>query len=101
MTTCDSDFSPVLPGFFILKWKRNDKSRGRVRGPHMKNDFDPDVTHRDETPYWAAKLALAIRCGDRARVAEARRQLKRLGCPLDIIETKPNSAKRRKGANRE
>ena len=46
--------------------------------------IDPDVTRRDEGPYWAAALVLAIRAGDRKRIQKASRQLRRLGYPLDI-----------------
>ncbi len=46
--------------------------------------FDPDVTRRDEGPYWAAALAIALRDGNRERAALARRHLRRLGYRLDL-----------------
>jgi hypothetical protein len=49
--------------------------------------IDPDVTRRDDGPYWAAALVLAIRAGDRTRVDKARRRLRRLGYSLDIART--------------
>jgi len=42
-------------------------------------DFDPDVTRRDDAPYWAAAMVLALRAGNAKRIAEARQQLQRLG----------------------
>jgi len=44
--------------------------------------FDPDVTRRDDAPYWAAVLAVAIRNGDTKRAEYAERELARLGIPL-------------------
>ena len=44
----------------------------------------PDVTQRDEAPYWAAALVLAMRRKDGPRVALARRNLARLGFSIHI-----------------
>jgi hypothetical protein len=44
--------------------------------------LDPDLTRRDEAPYWAAALVLAIRSGDADRAGRAQRELRRLGLPL-------------------
>lgn len=41
--------------------------------------FDPDKTHLNDGPYWAAALVLAVQAGDRQRAATARKQLRRLG----------------------
>jgi hypothetical protein len=41
--------------------------------------IDPDLTRRDEAPYWAAALVLAIRAGDTSRADTARQKLQRLG----------------------
>jgi hypothetical protein len=46
--------------------------------------IDPDVTRRDDGPYWAAAMAIAVRDGDRERAALARRNLRRLGYHLDL-----------------
>jgi hypothetical protein len=53
--------------------------------------MDPDVTRRDDGPYWAAALVLAIRAGDRTRADKARRRLRRLGYSLDIARTLENA----------
>ncbi len=44
--------------------------------------FDPDKTQRDDGPYWAAAMVLAIRDGDHRRAAIAQAHLTRLGYPL-------------------
>jgi len=41
--------------------------------------LDPDVTRRDDAPYWAATAVIALRSGDMPRVTEAQQQLARLG----------------------
>jgi hypothetical protein len=46
--------------------------------------FDPDVTRRDDGPYWAAAMVLAIKAGDRVRIEAARQNLRRLGYRLDV-----------------
>jgi hypothetical protein len=57
-----------------------------MKGPFFmkRHEFSPDETQRDDAPYWAAALVLAVREGDRKRIAEARRQLKRLGYAVDL-----------------
>lgn len=47
-----------------------------------RRTMDPDVTWRNDAPYWAAALVLAIRAGDKTRIEEARRELARLGIYL-------------------
>lgn len=62
---------------------------GYMRHPKPPDrHFDPDVTRRDEAPYWAAALAVAIRAGDHERVELARANLKRLKCPIDLASRK-------------
>jgi len=46
--------------------------------------FDPDVTRRDDAPYWAAILAMAVRAGKVDRQREAQSNLRRLGVPLTV-----------------
>jgi hypothetical protein len=46
-----------------------------------------DVSQRDDAPYWGAVLVMAIRSGDAARAAQARRQLCRLGIDLAATPT--------------
>lgn len=41
--------------------------------------LDPDTTRRDDAPYWAAAVVLAIRNRDADREQVARTQLDRLG----------------------
>jgi hypothetical protein len=53
-----------------------------------RRHIDPDLTRRDEGPYWAAALVIAIRAGDRQRQKVARSHLRRLGYRLDVIESK-------------
>ncbi len=55
--------------------------------------FDPDVTRRDEAPYWAAALVHAIRSGNTDRKNTALENLRRLGMPLTVGEPR-----KRKGA---
>jgi len=57
-------------------------------------NFDPDVTRRDDAPYWAAVLALAIRNGDTNRAEHAEQELARLGIHLARLHNP------RKGASR-
>lgn len=52
-----------------------------------RRSFDPDVTRRDDGPDWAAAAVLAMRAGDRARAARARRHLRRLGYRLDATRS--------------
>ncbi len=47
-------------------------------------EFDPDVTRRDDAPYWAAAMVLALRAGNAKRIADTRRNLKRLGYAVDV-----------------
>lgn len=54
----------------------------------MKRTLNPDVTRRDDAPYWAAALVLAIKAGDRLRAGLARRHLRRLGFRLDVLRRK-------------
>jgi hypothetical protein len=46
--------------------------------------FDPDITRRDDAPYWAAVLAMAVRTGNLERQREAQANLRRLGIPLTV-----------------
>jgi len=55
--------------------------------------FDPDVTRRDDAPYWGATAVIALRSGDAERADEARRQLARLGVKVSF--TLPNRSRRR------
>lgn len=48
--------------------------------------LNPDLTCREDGPYWAASLVLALRAGDKGRAATARRHLRRLGFRIDIGE---------------
>lgn len=50
-----------------------------------RRSLDYDVTRRDDGPYWAAALVLALRAGDKDRAVTARRNLRRLGYRLDEI----------------
>jgi hypothetical protein len=61
--------------------------------------IDPDLTRRDEAPYWAAALVLAIRAGDASRADKARSELERLGVNLATCGAIHNRA--RKGAGNE
>ena len=54
----------------------------RQRQSRPTGTLDPDRTRRDDAPYWAAALVLAIRAGDARRVSLAERELGRLGVPL-------------------
>jgi hypothetical protein len=56
--------------------------------------IDPDCTRRDDAPYWAAALALAIRAGDSSRAALARRELARLGMDLAVASRRAAKAVR-------
>ena len=56
-----------------------------------RRNFDPDVTRRDDGPYWAAAMVLAIRAGDEPRTETARQHLHRLGYRLEL--TAPQAAK--------
>jgi len=49
--------------------------------------IDLDVTRRDDAPYCAAVLILAIRAGDRTKAAFALRHLRRLGYSLGVART--------------
>jgi hypothetical protein len=51
-----------------------------------RRDMDPDVTRRDDGPYWAAALVLAIRAGDKERAETAREHLCRLGYRVDVAD---------------
>ncbi len=53
-----------------------------------RREMDPDVTRRDDGPYWAAALVLAIRAGDKPRAAAARQHLRRLGYRIDLADEK-------------
>lgn len=57
--------------------------------PVTKLGFDPDVTRRDDAPYWAAALVAAIRAGDTRRQSLARRHLRRLGYRIDVVRDEP------------
>jgi hypothetical protein len=59
----------------------------RSARPH--GTLDPDLTRRDEAPYWAAALVLAIRAGDAGRAGRAQRELKRLGVWLTTAAAAP------------
>ena len=50
-----------------------------------KFTFNSDVTRRDDGPYWAAAMVLAIKAGDATRMDLARLNLRRLGYRLDVI----------------
>ena len=39
---------------------------------------------KNDPVYWGAALALAVRDGDKARIKEAQRHLRRLGVPLTV-----------------
>jgi hypothetical protein len=57
--------------------------------------FDPDITRDRDAAYWAAALAVAVRNHDDDRIDLARRKLRLLGCPLDVIRpAKPKEASR-------
>jgi len=56
--------------------------------------FDPDVTQRDEAPYWAASLILALRIGDETRTKEAREHLLRLGFEVTVAVRSPKGRAR-------
>lgn len=69
------------------------KAEGLVEDPTwrhcMRNcPINPDLTRRDDAPYWAAALVLAIRAGDGRRADLARRQLRRLGYPLALVRVR-------------
>ena len=51
---------------------------------------------RQRRPYWAAALVLAIKAGDRKRTERARRNLRRLGYRLDVLEDTRKGAARGK-----
>lgn len=46
--------------------------------------IDPDITRRDNGPYWAAALVVAIEAGDAERQSLARDHLRRLGYRVNV-----------------
>lgn len=49
-----------------------------------RKTFNPDLAQRDDGPFWAAALVLAIRDGDKARADLAREHLRRLGYRVEL-----------------
>jgi hypothetical protein len=43
-----------------------------------------DVTRRDDAPYWAAILVMAVRSRNKVRMKEAQSNLRRLGVTLTV-----------------
>lgn len=60
-----------------------------------RREMDPDVTRRDDGPYWAAALVLAIRAGSKARAEAARQHLRRLGYRVDVTDSHDREEVRR------
>jgi hypothetical protein len=46
---------------------------------NANENFNPDLTRRDDAAYWSAAVIYAIRAGDKEREEKAKRELHRLG----------------------